>query len=190
MFYTEIHGISSTLVTVNRDMYQAQLAVTKVRAGVQTDKSASDYTENVGQMQDAITRLEELFAMDSYLYNTYTSEGQTCSTLLDGFRSAAGTWIAISESVFAGGKSATNWEEQENAFFAAKSYLNDMEDVLEAYADYQSAAILKGVQTKSAISLIVIIGFLLCSLFFNIFVIHYIRISLETVTKTIGYMFN
>ncbi|WP_026506559.1 methyl-accepting chemotaxis protein [Butyrivibrio sp. MC2013] len=190
VYYDEIHMISNTLVSADRDIYQAQLAVSQARAGLESgagipDGAEADYKDNAAQTQDAITKLEELFAMDDFLYHDYPVNGIQCDTSLAAFKSSIGDWISDSDSVFAG-SSDIDWDAQESHFKAARSNLNDMEDVLDVFGEETGTELLKEVKKKAIWMLAVAIVVLLGSFVLNIFTIRYLRINITKVKDSLS----
>jgi len=192
MFYDEIHGISNALVTADRDMYQAQLAVAEARAGVESGKgipdyALADYQENAQQSKDAVAKLEGLFGMDSYLYNEYSVDGVVCSASLGAFKTTIDAWDTVSKAAFSN-SGAVDWDEQNSVFLAAREHLNEMEDVMDAYAEYQSETMLRNVQSQSTYTVLVLIVILLCSTALNVVTIHYLRVNINQVKDIINRM--
>ena len=77
-YFNELAQINKTLVTVDRDFYQAEVglekAYLKAYTGTVDDdykKALDDYDENLQQVYDGADTLSSLFAQDDYLYNTF-----------------------------------------------------------------------------------------------------------------------
>ncbi|MCR5691796.1 MAG: hypothetical protein K6G62_06210 [Eubacterium sp.] len=188
IYYTEIDGIQSGSITADRDLYQALVAVTEAMAkGNSSEELATnqaDYKENYDQVIEGIAAIRGLYESDSYLYNDYRIEGQSdsCADLLAAFENGVKAWDA---TVVFSGTSATH---DEAAFSTAREYLNQLEDIMVVYAEYQDEK-LTAEQNRmivSAVVPVVIVSVLV--VLFALLVIRNIKLNLLNVEEDLETM--
>jgi methyl-accepting chemotaxis protein len=105
---------------------------------------------------------------------------------LKAFETAMNAWTAASEPIIKSTSANQDWDGQYGLFLDAREHLNSMEDIMDAYAEYQSAYMLGKVDAQVRGVLVVIILILIISTVFNVLVIRYMRVSVQTVKDTIN----
>ena len=195
VYLDEINQISSTLITMDRDMYQAELAEMEFYFLTLSDgqpdeikEMLADFQENYQQSKEAVDTLKGLFAKDSYLYTEYKIEGQAenCEAIIAKLDEGIKAWMASYDPATGKG----DIDKQDEQFAAARDHLNQLEDTLEQYTDYMTQ------RTQSKIRGMTI-GFLAAVLVVCVFAvlwclrtIQYIRKNIVAVDKDINTIAN
>jgi len=137
------------LVTADRDLYQADVAL-EVLYGLyssnkEDDGTSADYTENCGQVIDAVDTISALMAQDEYFYTEYRATGQTVSNkeLLELFEEGMNTWMSSYNPVDNSGDYST----QHSTFSTTRNYLDQIEDSIEEYESIKNAEIQDSIRT-------------------------------------------
>ncbi len=185
IYLDEIAAIESTLLSEDRDMYQAQLALTQAyyerelvgerlqkaqglgqlskeayaaemeRLDAELKEMYADYEDNLAQSKEAVTKINELFAGDSYLLNTFMAEGQSRSNaaIIADFASALTAW----EETYNPKTDAGDFNASAPAFSVARECLNELEDSMDAYAEYQSKKLPATVKKSLSATIVVVV---------------------------------
>ena len=151
----ELYGASSNLINADRDFYQALVADMQMQNG--NVDASGDYEENYQQAKDRVSAAADCVSGNSQLYSQYTvqfiftetgltededeegylSNTMTFEQLQAAFEEAVDSWYqAYNPSTGVG-----SFDAQEECFDEVRDYLNVMEDFLDAYAQYEIAAI-------------------------------------------------
>ena len=190
-FMDEIAAVESEMISADRDMYQAQLASTICRysamdptipSSVLTD-SVNDYSENVQQVNDRITKMRSLISADNTLYNTYRGGGATQSAkeLLDAFASSVNDWTSSYNPATASG----SFDHAYSSFEEARSKIDSLEDMVSAYSEEMEKEKAASTQRQIIITLVIVLAVGALMIAFAIYIISYIRKSLRSVQEDI-----
>ena len=190
VYYDQLKALSEMMVTADRDFYQAQMALDKVHIGVSegddtsVQDSIDDYLENAQQVKDGLEDIEALMKKDSYLLNKYRANGQSESVqvIIDRIEADIMNW----EAAYNPSTGAGEYEDSYPAFSIARSGINDLEDVVDAYAKYQDEHLASQIKRKAIITLIIIIILIVIVAYFVYRIITYIRESVGLVADSIS----
>jgi len=166
VYFNELAQIDKTLVTIDRDFYQAEVGLDKAYIMIKTgtvneyfQNNLDDYTTNIQQVLDGAAAAKTLFAQDDTLYNTYMATGQTESNskLLSDFVDAVNEWSKTYDPRVDKG----DYEQAYQNFLNAREYLNQMEDSLNAYEEVLDSKLSKRITgtvvTTIVVSVIIIV---------------------------------
>ncbi len=190
VYFDEVAEIESTLVTIDRDFYQAEVGLEKAYIKSKTgtvdegfQKALDDYDENLQQVYDGAETVGGLFSQDDYLFNTFMASGQsaTNSKLLSDFKANVEEWTKLYSPKLSKGE----YEDAYVQFKAAREYLNEMEDSLEAYESVLDERLQKKITgVVTAMSIVVILAAILC-IVFTMMVIKYFMENIATLEKAL-----
>ena len=163
VYYDDIGQIENTLITADRDFYQAELALEKNYYGHITGydadarSEAEDFEENAQQVRDAVVNLHSMYGKDPYLYTEFRGVGlsDSNSAILDKFSADFEDWAKMyNPMTFAG-----DFKGQQEAFKNVRSYLNDLQDIMAEYAEHKNAEEQSEIRSKVfAIMAVVVIA--------------------------------
>ncbi len=187
ILYDQLYSVSSSLITADRDFYQAAYASMQVcMAGeyVTEDEMKGyleDYSENAQQTIDHIRELQPIIQQYPEL-GTYSMNGMTINACLSDFETHYQTWFnAYKPGVDEGQAFAAQVE----AFGVARDDINNMQDILVEYADMQSASLKNSINIQMMVMFIIILLIYVCIVSFVIYMIRYIRSNIQKVTESI-----
>ena len=193
-YFNELAQINKTLVTADRDLYQAEVgleqAYLKAYTGTVDDdykKALDDYDENLQQVYDGADTLSSLFAQDDYLYNTFRGPEQPSSNsqLLADFRTAVDAWTKVYSPKLNQGDYAASFA----SFKEAREYLNMMEDSVDAYESVLDENLNKKINSSVTVLTVVSgIVIVLCIVLVIFLIQYFLRniIALEAALKAIA----
>ena len=190
VYFKELAEIEATLITADRDLYQAQLAMQQSEIAKYTGEDnagfISDYEENLQQSYDAVAKAKAGFGKDDYLFTEYKAEGidKTNKQLLEAFDADVHAWAAVYNPKTGEGV----YDDQLAAFKTARENLNGMEDSLEAYESYIDNK-LEGRVKKGVTSMVIVIVIfaVLCAVVM-VYVVKYILGSIYEIQKDLRTM--
>lgn len=138
LYYDTLYKINTSLINADRDFYQAHLASTIYHnnfRGVKNkelkEEQRASYDENRQQVLDNIETATNIVKNEKKLYTEMTSpSGDNYETLYTEFLEAYDTWLVGYDFDSNNG----DWTQYEADFEAARSYLSDMTDIVEAWA--------------------------------------------------------
>jgi len=172
VYFQELAEIEVILVTMDRDFYQAEVGLEKAYIQIKTgtvdgdafNAALADYDENLQQVLDGAVTLKGLFEQDEYLFNTFMGPEQSApnSKLLTDFEAAADDW----SKTYSPKLNRGDYDEAYAKFNAAREYLNEMEDSIEAYEEVIDNRLHSGIiGTLVTTSVVVVIVAVLCIIF-------------------------
>ena len=186
ILYEQLYQINNLVNTADRDLYQARLAQEQYIAAAaygeaQDDSLLDDYNENAQQTKDGIAKIEEIVSKYPEV-GSHEEEGKTINASISDFNNNYATWFEVANPA-ANNESA--YRQSTEYFSLVRGSINDMGDVVNAYADEEKAALANEVHRKlyTIIAIIVVILFIVVA--FSFWVIKYIRSNLQYVTAKI-----
>lgn len=159
VYLDEIAELESTLLTADRDLYQAQLAVEQAfmldEVGRDKADAIASYDENLQQSLDSVKKMQEIFSKDNYLYTKYKADGieRTNKEYVEQFDADVKAWAAMYNPKTGEG----DFENQFGAFDTARENLNSMEDNLDAYEEYIDKQFANKIQSAVVTMLVIVL---------------------------------
>jgi methyl-accepting chemotaxis protein len=159
MYYNTLYQINTTLLNADRDFYQAQLAAVNYHE-VFNMQGAEEYkvtqldafNENKDQVLDRLNTANSIAKEYDKLYTEFTSEnGNTYQSAYDKFNEACNRWLSDYNFDNDEGDQATFTTD----FEETRSYISDMTDIVELWADEEDAALQKSI--KHSVATIIVI---------------------------------
>ncbi|MCR5107518.1 MAG: HAMP domain-containing protein [Lachnospiraceae bacterium] len=173
VYYDEIAEIENLLLTMDRDMYQAELAlngVYDIHEGIEDESHLSDdldsFEENAQQVIDGIATTRNAYSIDNYLFNSFKISGQneSNSAILTQYESEIKAWIPIYDAKTGEG----DFEAQQEAFQQARDHLSLLEDNMEEYATYKAKEMEADVRGKLVQTIIIVVIITVLSIIYGI----------------------
>ncbi len=173
LYYNTLFEICTEIINTDRDFYQAQLAAASYhyaldapelrqnKAMVEKNKPyLEDYQENKQQTTDRMASIAQLAQGNADLWSGTPGEsGATFEELYSKFQASFKLWSETYDvETFSG-----NWTTFSSTFDTARSYLSEMSDITESWAQTEKTQMEKQIQSailRSAI-LFGVIAFLL-----------------------------
>ncbi|MCR5098967.1 MAG: methyl-accepting chemotaxis protein [Lachnospiraceae bacterium] len=186
IFYEQLYNINNIVNTADRDLYQARLAQEQYMAasayGEQPDPSLlDDFTENAQQTFDGIGKIQEI--VDKYpAVGTYDFDGNNINNCLTQFNNNYPTWNDVA---YPEGSTESDYRASTESFSLVSGSINDMGDIINAYAEDEKNMLLAETHKKLVSIITIIIVILAVVVVFAAWVIRYIRVNLQYVTKKI-----
>ncbi len=184
-YYDAVYRINNALVSADRDFQQAQIAnmtIWSTFALKEEDRLTllEDYNKNIGQVADGAANVLQMLESHPDLAK-FAADGTTFRDQALAFQRAFADWVAIYDPNTKEGV----YKLQQGAFEDTRSYLDEMEDMLEQYADAQDAII--SAQTRRAIFQSLLISLILIALgvIYNLYISLYIRRNVSSVTGSV-----
>ncbi len=162
VYYDNIGKMENTLLTIDRDGYQAmyaQVGVWEVHMGVEEESKLQDeiddFEGNYQQVLDGAADLHALYSKDPYLYNEFRGSGQTESNaaILTKFEEEIKAW----RETYTVETGEGDIDESETDFLEAREYLNALQDSMEEYAEHKSADIQKDIRNTLILTIVVVV---------------------------------
>ena len=186
ILYEQLYQINNLVNTADRDLYQARLAQEQYIAAAaygeaQDDSLLDDYNENAQQTKDGIAKIEEIVSKYPEV-GSHEEEGKTINSSISDFNNNYATWFEVANPA---ANTESAYRQSTEYFSLVRGSINDMGDVVNAYADEEKAALANEVHRKlyTIIAIIVVILFIVVA--FSFWVIKYIRSNLQYVTAKI-----
>ena len=190
VYYEELAEIEATLITADRDMYQAQLALEKAEVtkytGEVNPELIDDYKENLQQSYDAVGTAKDAFSQDDYLFTEYKADGidKTNKELLESFDADVHAWAAVYNPETGEG----DYNSQFAAFKTARESLNSMEDSLVAYEEYVDGDLESRIKKGVISMVIVIVVFALICAVIMVYLVKYFISNISGIQKDLRTM--
>lgn len=190
VYYEELAEIEATLITADRDMYQAQLALEKAEitknTGEVNPELIDDYKENLQQSYDAVGTAKDAFSQDDYLFTEYKADGidKTNKELLESFDADVHAWAAVYNPETGEG----DYNSQFAAFKTARESLNSMEDSLVAYEEYVDGDLESRIKKGVISMVIVIVVFALICAVIMVYLVKYFISNISGIQKDLRTM--
>ncbi len=190
VYYDQLAKIESTLITADRDLYQAQLGLEQAfqlkELGRDTKDAVATYEENYQQCVDAVASLEKKFADDKYLYETYKGNGveATNKEMLAKFSADLQAWAANYNPKTGEG----DYEGQFGYFDTTRENLNGMEDNLASYESYINNKLKSRIKKGIISMIIVIVLFAIICAFVMVYLIRYFLYCIQGISTDLRTM--
>jgi methyl-accepting chemotaxis protein len=208
IFYNDLYLVHTSLLSSDRDFYQADQAVQQINSADISDEQLlidlnAVYSQNAQQASDNANKITEILknnqkVLDSYtphsLFillngteskddpNGYLEKDKTLKVLLEEFNSNYDIWKASYNPATGDG----DYRSMETAFNAARGSLDDMQDLLVLYGDYSSQQLKENIADKIlqvvAFTILIIVLILLLSFV----MINYLRKHLRAITANMN----
>ena len=143
LFYATLYESNDKLINGDRDFYQAQLAAVQCHDNFDEmdeeaiSKKVDSFNENMQQTYDNVTAACDIVKDNKKLFIEMKCEGgMNYKELYDAFVQKYNDWLADYDL-------ATNtgdWDKFDEDFSEARSYINDMTEILEAWATDEDKA--------------------------------------------------
>ena len=141
-YYDMLYGISADLLSAERDFYQAQLSGTQIIAYRQYASASQlaayndQYTAMVKAVQEEVDKAVSRAQTSNSLWQTVVSEdGNNLASCYDDFNAALGTW----QKDYAFNTNPASAQVWANDFDTARGKLNEMNEIVEKWADAKAA---------------------------------------------------
>lgn len=186
----EIGKTNSTLITMDRDYYQAQYANENVfynwdKPGKEdvVSRGKEDYAENLQQVKDGAVKLHEELSENEFLYKTYRAKGQESSIeeILHRFEEEVTGYETAYDPNTNTGDDSRKYE----IFLESRDRLNTMQDIMEAYTLYMEKSLKDSIHRSIMISSAVVLVLILFCLLNAVLTIRYIRKNMRQVENDI-----
>ncbi|MEE3394020.1 MAG: methyl-accepting chemotaxis protein [Lachnospiraceae bacterium] len=185
ILYEQLFMIDDLVNTADRDLYQARLAQERMAsaslAGNLGDSAdyIADYQENAQQTSDGIAKIAEI-AQKYPKLGAYEFEGSSINKCIDQFNSNFKAWSDVANPE---GLTESEYNMSLEYFSMVREPINIMGDIIRAYADAQKSELAASVHKKLMIIVIISIVLMALVIAFAVYVILYIRVNLQYVTK-------
>ncbi len=162
VYYDQISKMTTSLLTIDRDGYQAMYAmvgVYEVHEGIQDEETLQaeidEFEGNYQQVIDGIADLHNEYGADPYLYNEFRGGGLTESnaSILTKFEEEIKAWKETYNVETGEG----DIDVSEADFLAAREHLNMMQDCMEAYAEYKNEELQKDAKNTLLLTIVVMV---------------------------------
>lgn len=188
LYFNMLYKISNELVKADRDFYQAMLGGTEYIAykpyadETLLKEYLETYTTNSQQTLDGVTAAAELASKNKYLYNEMKSEsGNTFSSLYSDFQTIFAKWQSDYDfSTNSGNSKAFSLDFEE-----ARNCLDEMGQIVEAWAIQEKTANQKSVSTSIAIGMVIFAIVSVLLLVITIIMIFNIVKSLKAINESV-----
>ncbi len=190
MYFDKLYQISSKLINGDRDLYQAMLAAFEYKE-IKTappadvtedilvglyDSKIKDYNDNLKQTVDRAEAAAAIAATDNVLYNSIMDEnGHTFKENYDSFKNIYNHW----QGLYDVNKLEGDWSNFVNEFEEVRSYLSNMTDISEVWADQKAEQLTEDFNQR-IINSVIIFGLLLVILMvLSVLMVRNMRLSMN-----------
>lgn len=212
IYYNDLYLTHTSLLSSDRDFYQASVAALKISIfdGSDTKELAdlrTTYADNAKQASDNANKIVTYLKNDSKLLNEYTphklfvllngtenaddpngylQKDKTIKELLDDFNRDFATWKAAYDPETGDG----DYKAMDASFDAARSCLDNMEDILTVYSQYSSAHLKSDIHQSIMQIVLWTVVIIIAILFISVIIIRYLRNHLKAVTMRMNDLAN
>lgn len=205
IFYNDLYQVHTSLLSSDRDFYQASEAAGRIYYADVSDTQMitdfkSSYAENVEQASNNANKILEILKGDNKLLNYYTprnlfqllngqeavedpngylQKNKTLKTLLEEFNTTFTAW----KSAYNPETGEGDYKKMEDSFDAARNCLNDMQDTLALYGEYSTKELKSSIDSKVFTILIISPIIILLILIVAISTITYLRKHIKIITE-------
>lgn len=186
IYYDQLYAINSALINADRDFYQAVYSEITYKTGrsfldLNTQKELlDDYETNAQQTYDGIKSVESIVAKYPSV-GTYSHNGKTLNADIKAFYSAYESW----HSVYTVDNNSGDYGSHKQFFTEARGYINDMQEIVEAYAAEEDALLDKNVNQSAGITFAMVLIIFAAIAVFCVYIIRYIRVGITAVTNSV-----
>ncbi len=208
IFYNNLYLANSTLLSSDRDFYQASQAIDRINSindnGDATLPELRDaYNENAQQAKDNANKILEYFADEPQLLDEYTQHNlflrtggsetaedpsgflqndKTIRMLIDEFNTNFSAWQASYDPETGEG----DYNQMLNSFDSARTNLDEMQDLISLYGDYSAIQLKASIQQNLIILAIGTIFIVSLVAIIAAFMIHYLRKHINHITNSMN----
>lgn len=212
IFYNDLYLVHTSLLSSDRDFYQADQAVRQLQLQINSADTSDEqllidlnaaYSQNAQQASDNANKITEILknnqkVLDSYtphsLFillngteskddpNGYLEKDKTLKMLLEEFNSNFDIWKASYNPETGDG----DFQSMETAFNAARGSLDNMQDLLVLYGDYSSQQLQENIAAKILQVVAFTILIITLILLLSFVMITYLRKHLRTITANMN----
>ncbi len=212
IFYNDLYLVHTSLLSSDRDFYQADQAVRQLQLQINSADTSDEqllidlnaaYSQNAQQASDNANKITEILknnqkVLDSYtphsLFillngteskddpNGYLEKDKTLKMLLEEFNSNFDIWKASYNPETGDG----DFHSMETAFNAARGSLDNMQDLLVLYGDYSSQQLQENIAAKILQVVAFTILIITLILLLSFVMITYLRKHLRTITANMN----
>ncbi len=212
IYYNDLYLTHTSLLSSDRDFYQASQAALKISIFDDSDtKQLADlrttYTDNAKQASDNANKIATYLKGNSKLLNEYTphklfvllkgsetaddpngylQKDKTIKELLDDFNANFAAWKAAYDPETGDG----DYKKMDASFDAARSCLDNMEDLLTLYSEYSSIQLKADIHQSIMQTVIWTVIIIIAILFIAVLIIRYLRNHLKAVTDRMNNLAN
>ncbi|MCR5581522.1 MAG: methyl-accepting chemotaxis protein [Pseudobutyrivibrio sp.] len=187
-YYTMLYGISTDLLNADRDLYQAMLSGTQSIAYAKyadartLEGYATDYNDNVAQVEAGVNEAIELAKKNDFLYTSVTAEnGENLATAYENFNTHFNNWKSDYDVTNRSG----NTDAWGSNFISTREELSTMNDIVEAWASMENEYNQKNISTIVTSTTIIFSAIVIVLLIFTIYILRSITKSLKEITVDI-----
>lgn len=200
VYYDTLYTVNSNLVNADRDFYQSMKGAMQYYdfangftaappdfAASQLPGAFDDYDSNKQQVYDNVNAAIEAAKTNNDLFNNVLSaEGTTFADEASTFDANMAAW----ESAYDLKNNSGDWEAFHGNFSITRNSLNNMQEITEAWAEAENAALIKEIRIK-VIAISVIFAILIVVLAaLVVFIINGIRTGIMKVTTDLDELAN
>ena len=173
VYYSEIAQIESKLLTVDRDMYQAELGLEMSHTMMTWNPNENlktaqdDYAENAQQSLDGVQSIKDMYASNDYLNNEFKISGQTQSNaeIIKVLEEDLHIWLDTYDPVANTGE----YIDSISRFLTAREQINTLQDNMEGYRDYIDGVLQKEIQRNIILMVVVVLIVVVATVAFSIY---------------------
>ena len=173
VYYSEIAQIESKLLTVDRDMYQAELGLEMSHTMMTWNPNENlktaqdDYAENAQQSLDGVQTIKDMYASNDYLNNEFKISGQTQSNaeIIKVLEEDLQIWLDTYDPVANTGE----YIDSISRFLTAREQINTLQDNMEGYRDYIDGVLQKEIQRNIILMVVVVLIVVVATVAFSIY---------------------
>ena len=187
LFYDQLYQANSTLISADRDFYQAYLSMMKVVAlrGIATDDDnvsrIADYDENIEQTKERVETVDGIVAQYPDLY-AYSLNGMTIESEYAEFQKN----MSLLENSYDISTGEGDMVSYNTIFEATRENISNMEDLIEDYAVVSEKELQSSISAALASVCIVAVICIALIVVLCISIMRYIRINIVNVTDSIS----
>ncbi len=194
VYFDELNGMIDTVISTDRDFYQAQLGSDRahlMELQGNTDAVAEgldDYDSNKDQVYEGLDSLGAELAKDPYLNNEYRAKEQTdsCANLLAAAKEDIKEW----EASYNPHDKSGNYDDQYPAFLAGREIIGSFQDIIEEYAEYKNAEMIKEIRGKIIALAVVLVIVIVLIIILGLAVLRYITGSTKLISESLSSLSN
>jgi methyl-accepting chemotaxis protein len=185
VLYSEVFVSTALIINADRDFYQAELAekeilLDKTLSSAEKEQLLADFEENATQAHDRVSEAIDNIWQNTALFAEFShpTANVTIQMLEQDFHKQFDVWHGAYDLETGRG----NLESRNAAFNATREDINLLTELLEAYAESESALITKEVDSSVRLSVVIVGAVILLILVFSAAVVLNIRNNLKYIT--------
>lgn len=208
ILYNDLYLTHTSLLSSDRDFYQASEAAQKINSSDSSDAQKladlkAAYKENVEQAGNNANKISQYLKNDSELLHSYTphklfvllngsdtaddpngylQKEMTLEQLLDEFNTNFSAWQAAYNPETGEG----DYHKMEDSFDAARNCLNDMQDLLALYGDFASKQLENSIQREIILIAAATAGIIAVIILISIIIIRYLKKHIKAITDSMN----